>query len=402
MLPGVAYLELARAAAEAEGFGRTGVTVRNVVWTRPARITGPTTAGVALDEQDGGFAYRITTTTGGETQTHGQGRVEPTVAAPPPKVDIAALRAKCTRRTLDRAACYALYEGTEMGLGPAMRGIEQLEIGDGLIVARLRRPAAAGDGFTVNPAMLDSALQSTLGLALAEGADEVSAALPFALTEVRVHAATPMAGWAVIRPSANDRPGTVRRLDIDLCDETGEVCVRLLGFTFRELPAPEKQEPAPVDDQVTPAGPTAEAGELVLARPTWHPAAPVAGAPRFVRHEVLLAGLDPVDLTDLDATCTVLPDGPDLATAFTRRAEQLLTHLQDAVVASREGRVLLQVVVPAGVTRSRAGRAAADRPLRAPEAGHPARGRRADRARRPSSPGSRGRRRRRPRGGRTA
>ncbi|WP_305879319.1 SDR family NAD(P)-dependent oxidoreductase [Amycolatopsis sp. WQ 127309] len=351
VLPGVAYLELARAAAEAEGFGRTGVTVRNVVWTRPARITGPTTAGVVLDPQDGGFAYRITTTTGGETQTHGQGRVEPTVAAPPPKVDIAALRAKCTRRTLDRAACYALYEGTEMGLGPAMRGIEQLEIGDGLIVARLRRPAASGDGFTVNPAMLDSALQSTLGLALAEGADEVSAALPFALTEVRVHAATPMAGWAVIRPSANDRPGTVRRLDIDLCDETGEVCVRLLGFTFRELPAPEKQEPAPVDDQVTPAGPATETGELVLARPTWHPAAPVAGAPRFVRHEVLLAGLDPVDLTDLtdlDATCTVLPDGPDLATAFTRRAEQLLTHLQDAVVASREGRVLLQVVVPAG------------------------------------------------------
>jgi acyl transferase domain-containing protein/acyl carrier protein/2-polyprenyl-3-methyl-5-hydroxy-6-metoxy-1,4-benzoquinol methylase len=348
VLPGVAYLELARAAAEAEGFGRTGVTVRNVVWTRPARITGPTTVEVALDPQDGGFAYRITTTTGGETQTHGQGRVEPTVAAPPPKVDIAALRATCTRRTLDRAACYALYEGTEMGLGPAMRGIEALEIGDGLIVARLRRPAAAGDGFTVNPAMLDSALQSTLGLALAEGADEVSAALPFALTEVRVHAATPMAGWAVIRPSANDRPGTVRRLDIDLCDEAGEVCVRLLGFTFRELPAPEKKEPAPGDDQVTPAEPVTEAGELVLARPTWHPAAPVGGAPRFVRHEVLLAGLDPVDLTGLEATCTVLPDGPGLATAFTRRAEQLLAHLQDAVGASREGRVLLQVVVPEG------------------------------------------------------
>ncbi|WP_186762922.1 SDR family NAD(P)-dependent oxidoreductase [Lentzea tibetensis] len=446
VLPGVAYLELARAAAEAEGFPATGVALRNVVWTRPARITGPTAAEVTLEPQDrGAFTYRISTSTGG---THGQGQVEPSVPAAPPRLDITALRARCTRRSLSRAECYALYEGTAMGLGPAMRGVEQLDIGDGLIVARLRRPG--GDDLTLHPAMLDSALQATLGLALAEGADEVSAALPFALTEVRVHAATPDAGWAVIRPSGNDRPGVVRRLDIDLCDEAGEVCVRLLGFTFRALPTTDDQ---PVPDQPVPdeavsgqtvpdqavsgqtvpdqaatgqtvpdqavsgqtvpdqavsgqtvpdqaatgqtvpdqaatgqtvpdqaatgqtvpdqaatgqpvpdeavAGRTATgqaagvgSGALVLARPSWHPATNGLGAERFVRHEVLLAGLATVDPGDLAArtgvTCVELPSGEDVATDFTRQSEQLLTHLQKAVTASREGRVLLQVVVPDG------------------------------------------------------
>ncbi|MEU5030943.1 SDR family NAD(P)-dependent oxidoreductase [Streptomyces milbemycinicus] len=344
VLPGVAYLEMARAAAEAEGFPRTGVTLRNVVWTRPARITAPTTAEIALEPQEGGaLTYRIMTTAGEETHTHGQGRVEPSAPAAPPRLDIAALRARCTRRRLDRAACYALYEGTEMGLGPAMRGVERLDIGEGLIVACLRRPGAAtgGDDLTMHPAMLDSALQATLGLALAEGADEVSAALPFALTEVRVHAPTPAAGWAVIRPSDNDRPGTVRRLDIDLCDEEGEVCVRLLGFTFRALP--------PTGDRAVGAAP----GSLVLARPGWHPAEPGAEARRFARHDVLLADLDTVDAADvaarLGAKCTTLPGGGNLAAGFTRRAEQLLAHAQDAVAASRDGRVLLQVVVPDGV-----------------------------------------------------
>jgi hypothetical protein len=32
---------------------------------------------------------------------------------------------------------------------------------------------------------------------------------------------------------SGDRPGGVRRLDIDLCDDDGEVCVRLRGFQVR-------------------------------------------------------------------------------------------------------------------------------------------------------------------------
>ncbi|GGP81511.1 hypothetical protein GCM10010185_64360 [Saccharothrix coeruleofusca] len=346
VLPGVAYLELARAAAEAEGLPRTGVVLRNVVWTRPARITAPTTAEITLEPQDGGgYAYRIATAGSGEPVIHGQGRVEPSAPAAPPRLDIDALRARCTRRTLDRDACYALYEGTEMGLGPAMRGVERLDLGEGLIVARLRRPAAAGgDDLTVHPAMLDSALQATLGLALAEGAQEVSAALPFALTEVRVHAPTPATGWAVIRPSANDRPGTVRRLDIDLCDEAGEVCVRLLGFTFRSLPAGGTPVAAPAGQ--------ARPGALVLARPAWHPVAAGAGTGEHARHEVLLAGLDGVGAAEVAARlgvpCAALPGGGDLATAFTRQAEGLLSRVRDAVTAGGPGRVLLQVVVPDG------------------------------------------------------
>ncbi|WP_330276270.1 SDR family NAD(P)-dependent oxidoreductase [Lentzea sp. NBC_00516] len=342
VLPGVAYVELARAAAEAEGYDRTGVTLRNVVWIRPARIPSPTAAEVTLEPRDGGFSYQITTTVGGETLVHGQGRVEPSVQEARPTLNIAALRARCTRTKLDRAACYARYGGTEVHLGEAMRGVEKLEIGVNLIVARLRRPAGTGDGFTVHPSMLDSALQATHGLALAEGRDDVTAALPFALTEAQIHAPTPEEGWAVIRPSSNDLPGTVRRLDIDLCDDAGRVCVRLLGFTFREFGASEEkaQEPSGTDQRP---------GALVLGRPGWHPSATATETRQLVRHEVLFADVDPGDVADrLGVHGEVLPIADDLATTYTRRAEFLLTRLQDAAKASRDGWVLVQVVVPDG------------------------------------------------------
>ncbi|WP_439657532.1 SDR family NAD(P)-dependent oxidoreductase [Lentzea sp. HUAS TT2] len=345
VLPGVAYLELARAAAEGEGYGRTGVTLRNVVWIRPARIPVPTAAEVTLDPRDGGFAYQIRTTVDGETLVHGQGRVEPAVQGERPTLNISALRARCTRTKLDRSACYARYGGTEVHLGEAMRGVEALEIGTGLIVARLRRPAGTGDGFTVHPSMLDSALQATHGLALAEGLDDVTAALPFALTEARVYAATPEEGWAVIRPSDNDLPGTVRRLDIDLCDDAGKVCVRLLGFTFREFGASESAAP----DESAARDEDQRRGELVLGRPGWHPSTAVTETKRFVRHEVLFADVDPGDVADrLGVHTEVLPADGDIAANYTRRAEFLLTRLQDAAKAGREGWVLVQVVVPDG------------------------------------------------------
>ncbi|MFF1934722.1 polyketide synthase dehydratase domain-containing protein, partial [Streptomyces sp. NPDC058228] len=60
-------------------------------------------------------------------------------------------------------------------------------------------------------------------------------ALPFALGELEVLRAVPGTGWVVVRFAEDDHVGAVRRLDLDLCDDDGEVCVRLRGFSVRTL-----------------------------------------------------------------------------------------------------------------------------------------------------------------------
>jgi hypothetical protein len=42
-----------------------------------------------------------------------------------------------------------------------------------------------------------------------------------------------VARFASEERAGSDRPAGVRRLDIDLCDDDGEVCVRLRGFQVR-------------------------------------------------------------------------------------------------------------------------------------------------------------------------
>jgi hypothetical protein len=45
----------------------------------------------------------------------------------------------------------------------------------------------------------------------------------------------------IARFAEDDHPGAVRKLDLDLCDDNGEVCVRVRGFSARTLggdPAP--------------------------------------------------------------------------------------------------------------------------------------------------------------------
>ncbi|WP_344637981.1 SDR family NAD(P)-dependent oxidoreductase [Kitasatospora cystarginea] len=349
VLPGAAYLELACAAARAEGIAPTGFRLRNVVWSRPARITGPTSVGIALrPREDGDFTYEITTTTGGDLPVpHGQGRVERCETPAPARLDIAELRERCDARTLDHESCYRLFASMGIGYGPALRGIRRLSVGTGLAVARLSLPQAARDGadWTLHPSMLDAAVQATLGLSLTEDTDTVAAALPFVLEEAQILAPSPVSGWAVVRPAADDRGGAVRRIDIELCDDDGVVCVRLLGFSTRVLPAADAPRESVAADGVP------DGASLTLMRVGTRPAE-ASGAPRpLARHEVLLGGLGAIDPRDVQAElgvpCAALPDESDLVLRYTRHAETVLARLRQAIPATGDGQVLIQVVVPA-------------------------------------------------------
>src|SRR5205085_8589150 len=95
------------------------------------------------------------------------------------------------------------------------------------------------------PSIVDAALQATIGLTHGSAGSAASGlALPFALDELEVYGACTVTMWAFIRGSADAKAGGgVRKLDIDVCNETGAVRVRMQGFSFRVL-APVLSPPA--------------------------------------------------------------------------------------------------------------------------------------------------------------
>nr|QLG04867.1 PulF [Streptomyces sp.] len=252
VLPGVAYVEMARAAVGASVDGVAELRLRHVVWARPVKVAEePVRVRTTLvADSEGQVAFTITTSSdapGGDV-VHCQGVALPGVSGPVAAVDVDGVRAACGDTGWDAERCYALYRSLGLDYGPAHRGVESVAVGDGQALARLRLGAEVADSlgeFVVHPGLMDSALQATVGL-LAEGGDAESGALflPFAVDEVEILAPFRDTMWAWVRYSADDTPGSgVRKLDIDVCDDDGVVSCRFMGFSTRaygtgEAPAP--------------------------------------------------------------------------------------------------------------------------------------------------------------------
>ncbi|MGD3111966.1 SDR family NAD(P)-dependent oxidoreductase [Streptomyces sp. YGL11-2] len=343
VLPGAAYLEFAREALvrARSGATATGVRLRDVTWLRPLEVTGPCTLSVDVDPAGG---FEVHAHGAGDRVLHAKGsaHADPALLASDDTHDIDALRANLPSRR-DGAECYALLAGTGMGYGPAFRAVQELYHDGDTALARLLLPEAAASPLTLNPGMLDAALQATVGLALGEPGDAPEGtALPFTVREVQVLAPTPAEGWALVRRAEDDRRDTgVRRLDIDLCDTQGNVCVRLLGFGTRWKPSPA---PRAAEPTATPA---------LLIQADWRESAAPEQPGDDVERHVVLCELPAMDATALGAalgggaTCETWQARGETGTRYTEYAERLLELLRAKAQEPARPPRLIQVVTPA-------------------------------------------------------
>ncbi|HVI53489.1 MAG TPA: SDR family NAD(P)-dependent oxidoreductase, partial [Luteibacter sp.] len=350
MLPGVAQLEMARQAARlVMGDVDSPLSLRHVAWIRPVTVGAD---GLELHialypEESGEIGFDLySEEENGDIVTYSQGSVLPVEAIGDdaiPAHDLAALRSQCDAVHLAAASCYALFENLGLHYGPAFQGVGDMYIGADRVLARIALPASApANGFVLHPSLLDAALQATLGLQVPATKDAAAASvmLPFALGGLEVFAPCTDAMWAFVRPSDGSLPGdAVQRLDVDLCDEQGRVCVRFAGFNLRASAATPVVTPRKPSRAVSPAP--------LLLEPTWTAAAPSAVADAgYASHAVVLCDVDVVDGDPLPEATWLRPaTGPDLAHRFEAAAGALLEHLQS--LGSRSGRHLIQVVVPA-------------------------------------------------------
>jgi NAD(P)-dependent dehydrogenase (short-subunit alcohol dehydrogenase family) len=292
LFPGVAYLEMARAAiAQASGAGigaSQGIALHDVVWLRPLVVDEAREVAIELALEDSGeIAFAIASRNGAEqTQgspatesanaIHSQGRAVLTEASAQPQRDIAALLASCPAEATG-SECYAVFAEFGFAYGPSFQALKQVHIGDQRVVARLELPDVTDQSsYILHPSLMDAALQACLGLNL-RNKDALEKALPFAVEAVEIYATTPSKGWAIVDPASGATSTRVRKLDIDICDDDGTVCVRLRGFSARttdnaEGGAPASTFLADIPQVESPAfiKEPARVGTVLLA-PVWEP-----------------------------------------------------------------------------------------------------------------------------------
>jgi acyl transferase domain-containing protein/thioesterase domain-containing protein len=242
LVPGTGYLEIARAALH-KGAPSASLELCDLTLIAPLEVDDerPAEVRVAMERDHGEFALSVAAREPGETSWHecARGTLSFATSAPPGRLDVGAIRARCTRSALSFEP-YEQYTRQEAHLdfGPRWKVLRRIELGEreGIALLELGREYA-GDvaGIPLHPALLD--LGCHFGLPLVEGYEREDALfVPLSFGRVRAHRALPARVLSHVRLRGDSKAGDdIVGFDVTIASEDGEVLVEIERFLLRRI-----------------------------------------------------------------------------------------------------------------------------------------------------------------------
>ncbi|WP_233603296.1 SDR family NAD(P)-dependent oxidoreductase [Pedobacter sp. KBW06] len=245
VLPGVAYLEMAREAGE-RSLRQKITQLKNVTWLSPLKVKlKAEEVTILLHPSAEEAGYKIYTT--GESEVlHCSGIVGSRQLQVPETYNLNSISGRLAG-VKDAENYYKYFKERGLEYGPAFKGIEKLYYSEEEALSKIVLPLEKG--YVLSPGILDSALQTCAGLIPGAGGDSLS--LPFFVKTVNIYGELSSPMWAYVRKSNSNKSGNAAiSYDIDLMNEEGEVALRMEGF----VTLPVRREPqASLDRPSVPA-----------------------------------------------------------------------------------------------------------------------------------------------------
>jgi acyl transferase domain-containing protein/thioesterase domain-containing protein/acyl carrier protein len=287
LVPGTGYLEIARAALH-KGAPSASLELSELTLIAPLEVDDERGAEVCVElERDrGAFELCVAMREPGETAWHecARGTLAYGAANPPAPLDIAALRARCTRSAVSFEP-YEQYTRQEQHLdfGPRWKVLRRIELGqgEGLALLELGREYTGDvDSIPLHPALLD--LGCHFGLPLVEGYENDEALyVPLSFGRVRAYRALPPRVLSYVRLRTDAKAGDdIVGFDVTLAAEDGAVLVEVERFTLRRIVdrgAFAARRPAVVNDPTESADARQGGGDELLRETLRHGIRPFEG-----------------------------------------------------------------------------------------------------------------------------
>ncbi|MCP4457184.1 MAG: hypothetical protein GY816_04020, partial [Cytophagales bacterium] len=195
-------------------------------------------------EDSGQIQYEVYTESDNEEEiiVHSQGVAEIKEKEEMSTLDIQELKAQMKQGTLNAESCYQAFKEMGIDYGEGHRGISEIYQGENQLLAKLSLPSSVHDTqseYILHPSLMDSALQSSIGLMLRNSTlpnsseTPLEPSFPFALESLEILSSCTSEMYAWVRYSSGSTASdNVQKLDIDLCDEQGIVCVKMRGISY--------------------------------------------------------------------------------------------------------------------------------------------------------------------------
>ncbi len=346
ILPAVAYLEMARAAIEkaVPTIESSMLEINNIAWAQPIVVSESKQTSITLQASGIDLIdFEISSQVRGEDVHHCNGQASIRKKEIPLKNTLEMLKAQMIKRQIDMEEFYETF--TKMGIiyGPAHQGVVSILQGENQLLATLRLPKKVDSSqhrYYLHPSILDSALQTSIGL-IGDLRTISKPVLPFALKCLRVISPSTEEMFAWVRYSTNNLPdNNVTKIDIDIFDKDGNICIQMEELTSREI------------NNVS--GVSNEKIETLLSVPVWKPDQITVlsenNLAKYNKHHIILCNMSEVKSTEIEASinnCSCLNvnvQQKNIAECYSEVARVVFEHLQ-SILIKPEGTILVQLVI---------------------------------------------------------
>ncbi len=250
-LPGVAYIEMARAAGEMAATGAIR-KIKNIVWIRPIQIEAePQHICITLNPNTDHIDYQISILENDERILCSQGKME--LANSPVRetennlTNIEEIKKRCENKR-DKEECYRLSEKGGIQYGPGFQCIQNLFFNDTEVLSLIKLPGhlcltknqqnkignrvseTGSQNFILHPSIMDAALQTSA--TFRHNAKSKKLYLPFSAEEVEIFRTLPEQCYAY---ATLNKKGNSVAFDIRLLDLSGKLLVQIKDFSTREI-----------------------------------------------------------------------------------------------------------------------------------------------------------------------
>ncbi len=260
VLPGTAFLEIARAAAQDASGDDGPVEIADLMFTAPLLVpeSQPVPVETSLRmEDDGWHSLSVGSVGGGHAVTeNATARVRVIEGWDPDPVDLDVLEGRCGERRLDfEAGEQELPQDEHLAFGARWKVLRSLRFGETEAVARLELAedfARDLDSHALHPGLLDMATGFAFSL-LGDRSGTGRVLVPLSYRRFRARGPLPrrLVSHVRIRPESRDDLGVI---DATLADEEGRVVVEIEGYVVRSV-EPRALAPTPTPDSVRPSSP---------------------------------------------------------------------------------------------------------------------------------------------------
>ncbi len=159
------------------------------------------------------------------------------------KLDIERLKKLMNEGILDRTSIYGYYTNLGFNYGPSYQALSSIYKGKKQLLAYITLPAileSSAKEYKLHPILIDSVFQAAIGLFENYTQFPGYPSLPLCIDSIRTisDCKNEIIAWVRLSNGTSENNGI--KLDIDLCDEFGNVCIQICGVAYQDVQKAQK------------------------------------------------------------------------------------------------------------------------------------------------------------------